>query len=1202
MPMSIRIITGRAGTGKSTFVHKEIVQDLIDFPLGPPIFMLVPDQMTFQTEYELTNKYGLKGIMRAQVLTFKRLAWFILQETGGIAREKVDAVGYRMMLRRILEEHKDEFTLFKNAAGKPGFTKEIEKLLKEFSQYNVSTQTVDVLIAQLQMQNASQTLLSKMNDLKIVLTQLEARLGTGFIDGDGFFETLMEKLPQSKSIQDAHVYLDGYMAFTGQEFELLKVLIRHAKRTTIVLSIDNLQKDLSESSLFHRPAMTYEKIMNAVMEMNQLSNVYIELEPTVHLTDVHRYENDDLRQIERHFQSPRFEPKKAKGNVKVIEGANPRAEVQAIAREIKRLIQEEGYRYKDIGILYRQADVYDAILTTTFAQHDIPMFSNEKRPMLYHPLIEFARSAFDIVLSNWRYEPVFRAVKTDLFFNINKGLHIAREKMDQLENYCIARGIQGDRWFNDQYFEYRRFKSIQDDSVPRTTAELEREQFLKEQRAIIVEPLKRFQDKVKAAKVGREYVVALFELVDELNIYKKLAFLSKKESDYDELLLSAEHEQAWNSWMNVLEQFDTMFGDKELSVEEAASALQEGYEALQFTSIPPSVDEVTVSTLEYSRFDNMRAIFVIGVNDGVYPMRMDAGGLLSDEEREAFKQAEFELAPSLKSRLMQESYLFYRAIASPRAKLYITFANADDEGKGKLPSIYIGRLHKLFEVEDNGETVRTLPVERVVIDPIEEVNSSNALSYLRHPAPALGFLMMQMKSALVMKEPLTPVWSALKSYYETNETWNELLQRVTKPLVKPNVAEPIPEQMAVDLYGEQFQASVSRIENYYSCPYSHFISYGLRLKERQEFKLETFAMGDLFHDALRRILSENDGLMSKDSTFQDCMNKATDTVNDIIKNFSYQILQSSARYDYIKKKLIKIVGRTLYALLQQHHITQFKPIAHEKSFGMKGLKSGTEEETQIEGLKVVLNNNREMTIRGQIDRIDGYRDGSDVYLRVIDYKSSKHDINLTEVYNGISLQLLTYLEVASQNAIELIKDSELVTDLRELEDIIVKSAGMFYFHVHNPLLTVADYSDVSKLEEERLKQYKLKGYALEDVDVAIAMDETLEPSATSKIVPVGLTKDSTFNGRSSSVLDDEKMFTLKRFVPKKLQQAGNEIYAGCTDIKPYRLGNKKACTYCEYKAICQFDTAEPTNSYNELKSIDKKEIHEKFKQVVNEDE
>lgn len=1203
MYMSLRFITGRAGTGKSSFIHNEIVQDLINNPLGPPMFILVPDQMTFQTEYELTNNYGLKGIMRAQVLTFKRLAWFILQETGGIALEKVDAVGYRMMLRRILEEHKDEFELFKNAAGKSGFTKEIEKLLKEFSQYNINTVTIEVLMQELINNGASKTLLDKMHDLKIVLLELEDRLGTGFIDGEGFFETLMEKLPFSKSIQDAHIYLDGYMAFTGQEFEILKMLLKYAHRMTIVLPVDDMKKDLVESSLFYRPASTYEKIMQAALEINQSSDVNIELEETLHFTEVHRFSNNDLRHIEKNFQSPRFTAQKAEGNVKIIEGANPRAEVQAIAREIKRLVSEEGYRYKDIGILYRQADVYDAILNTTFYQYEIPMFSNEKEPMLYHPLIELARSAFDIVVSNWRYEPVFRAIKTDLFFGQNMAKESAREKMDQLENYVIARGIQGDRWLKDEYWEYRRFKSIDDLNAPRTTAEIEKERFLKEQRDIVVAPLAKFQKKLKKAELGGDYAIALFELIDELEIYKKLTYLSKMESDSGELKLSIEHEQAWNSWMNVLEQFHVMFGDKPLSIEEAASILEEGYEALVFTSIPPSIDEVTVSTIEFSRFDNMPAIFILGVNDGVYPMRMDAGGLLSDEERESFKSADFELAPSLKSRLMQESYLFYRAIASPKNKLYIAFSNADEEGKGKLPSIYINRLHKLFEVEENGELIKTLPVERVLIDPIEEVSAENAMNYLRHPAPALGFLMMQLKSAQLKNEALAPSWKALQAFYESEENWNEQLKLVTSPLYKKNIAENITEELATELYGEEFEASVSRIENYYSCAYAHFISYGLRLKERQEFKLETFAMGDLFHDALRRILSEKDGLMSEASTFKDCMNKAHDTVEDIIKGFSYQILQSSARYQYIKKKLIKIVGRTLFALLKQHHISQFKPIAHEKSFGMKGLKNGTEDDpAQLDALKVKLNQDRNMSIRGQIDRIDGYNDGNQIYLRVIDYKSSKRNLNLTEVYNGISLQLLTYLEVASQNAIELVKSSELVTDLKQLEDIVVKSAGMFYFHVHNPLLNVADYTDLSKLEEERLKQYKLKGYALEDVDVAVAMDETLEPNVTSKIVPVGLTKNNTFNGKSSSVLNDDQMLNLQRFVPKKLQQAGNEIYEGNTEIKPYRLGNKKACTFCEYKSICQFDTAESENSYNELKSIKKDEVHEKFKEAVMRDE
>ena len=1201
--MSLRMITGRAGTGKTTFIHQEIVDDLINNPLGDPIFLLVPDQMTFQTEYELTNLYGLKGIMRAQVLTFKRLAWFILQETGGISKEKVDAVGYRMLLRRILEEHKDEFELFRNAAGKTGFTKEIEKLLKEFSQYNITNQSIDVLIDQLQINGASKPLLDKMRDLRIIIMELEARIGTGFVDGEGFFETLLEKIPFSQAIGQAHIYYDGYTAFTGQEFEIFKRLLQYAKRSTVVLSLENVGKDLLESSLFHRPAMTHEKIMQAALEINQTTHAHIAVETPLHFSEVHRFGNGDLAHIEKFFHAPRYQPKQADGHVKVIEGANPRAEVHAIAREIKRLINDEGYRYKDIGILYRQAEVYDAILQTTFHEYDIPMFSNEKRPMLYHPLIEFSRSVFEIVNTNWRYEPVFRAIKTDLFFEMNKGIEHARKKMDQLENYVIARGIQGHRWFEDYFWAYRRFKSIDDYSIPRTTAELEQEQFLKEQRAIVLTPLSIFQQKVKQAKIGRDYVVALFELVDDLSIYKKLAFLSKMESDADELKLSMEHEQAWNSWMNVLEQFDVMFGDKPLTALEAASILEEGYEALQFTTIPPSIDEVTVSTIEHSRFDNMKIIFVIGVNDGVYPMRMDAGGLLSDEEREVFKQADFELAPSLKSRLMQESYLFYRAIASPQEKLYITFANADEEGKGKLPSIYINRLHKLFEVEQNGEIEKSLPVERVLIDPIEEVKKEKVANYLRHPAPSLGYLMMQLKTSLLANTALAPEWEALKTYYEQHPDWAKKLAIVTRPLTKGNVAEPLPEELAEQLYGEEFNASVSRIENYYSCAYAHFISYGLKLQERQEFKLETFAMGDLFHDALRRILSERDGLMSRDSSFGDCMKKATETVETIIQGFSYQILQSSARYEYIKKKLIKIVGRTLYALIKQHHFSQFKPIAHEKSFGMKGLKGNDDaKDAHLDGLSVTLNNGRKMNIRGQIDRIDAYKENNEVFLRVIDYKSSKRDLNLTEVYNGISLQLLTYLEVATQNANELIKTSELVKNMRDLENVIVQSAGMFYFHVHNPLLSVADYTNLTELEEERLKQYKLKGFALENLDVAIAMDETLEPSSTSKIVPIGLTSKNEFNGRSSSVLKDVAMTNLRSFVPKKLKQAGDEIYAGNTEIKPFKLGNKKACTFCEYKAICQFDTAEPSNSFRELKNFGKEEIHEKFEQAVKSDE
>ena len=303
-----------------------------------------------------------------------------------------------------------------------------------------------------------------------------------------------------------------------------------------------------------------------------------------------------------------------------------------------------------------------------------------------------------------------------------------------------------------------------------------------------------------------------------------------------------------NRWVNVLDQFVIMFGDQNLTVEEAAKILDEGYDTLQFSGIPPAVDEVTVATVEYSRFGNMKVVFVIGVNDGVYPMRMDYEGLITDAERGWFAAIDTELSPTSKHRLLQESFLIYRAFSSPTERLYVTYSNADEESKSLLPSLYINRLHKLFEV--NGQ--RTLPHKRVLIDPIEELDQSQVLSYLKHPRTAVAFLMMQLRQAQYSYE-LAPEWIALKRFYEEDPQWKSTLETVMRPLEKKNEAEKLTQDITDELYGTELNSSVSRVEKFFRCPFSHFTTYGLHLEERAEYRLETFAIGDLFHEALKWI-------------------------------------------------------------------------------------------------------------------------------------------------------------------------------------------------------------------------------------------------------------------------------------------------------------------------------------------------------------
>ncbi len=1151
--MSLRVISGRAGTGKTTLIHNEIVEELKEQPLGAPIYLIVPDQMSYQAEYMLTNHYDIRGIIRAQVMTFKRLAWYILQETGGIAKEQIDKIGYRMLIRRLLGENKEQFSLFRQAADKRGFTEEVEQLIKEFSQYNIDSTVLNEAITKLELSNAPNTLIAKTKDLQIILKKLEEVLGDSYVDSDGFYPVLIEQLQNAETLKEAHIYIDGFTAFTVREFEIVRQLLALAKRVTVVLPFEDYNDKNDDQAVFYRSALMYDKLIE------EAQTHQVEIEPRVHLETCYRYHNHDLQHVEGQFHESIPKTIPSDGYVQIIEGANRRAEIHAIAREICRLVQEEGVRYRDIGIMYRQADIYDPLIETIFAQYDLPVFTNEKKPMLHHPLIEFSRSILEVVTSNWQYEPVFRSVKTDLFFPLNSNLKEMREKADLFENFVIAQGIYGYRWFEDSRWFYKKYRGLEFFSKNQTDEELKMQQLIDEMKGIIKSPLEKLQTSLQKAETGREIAMALYNCIDELQVYDKLQALKDIELQEHELHGASEHDQAWNRWINVLDQFVIMFGDQKLSIEEAAQILDEGYDTLQFSKVPPSVDEITVSTVEYSRFDNKKVVFVIGVNDGVYPMRMDYEGLITDVERGWFTEIDTELSPTSKHRLLQESFLIYRAFSSPTDRLYVTFASADEESKALLPSLYINRLHKLFEV--NG--VKTLPHKRVLIDPIEELNSENVLSYLQHPRTSLAFLIMQLRHAQYTRN-LAPEWIALKTFYEQDDYWKDALKVVMRPIEKKNIAEKLTQDITEELYGTELTSSVSRVEKFYRCPFSHFTTYGLRLEERAVYRLENFAMGDLFHEALKWITLETKrlNLQWNRLTRAQCSQLARQAVEQIVPVFSHQILLSSARYRYIQRKLIRIVERTMMALAQHAKLSFFKPIAIEAAFGPN---------EELPPLEINLNGGRKMHLRGRIDRIDSAEIGNKSYLRVVDYKSSSRDLDLNEVYHGLSLQLLTYLDVAMENAGNWLgRDAD--------------AAGVLYVHVHNPILKIEQELDDMTLELERMKKYRMRGLLTENPESLIAMDEELELGGSSKIVPVYLKKDGTASPSMSRIVSPDEMNEIKQYVRFKHKTAGDGILNGETAIRPYRLKGKTACDFCSFKSVCQFDPSDNEQQYYQLQA------------------
>ncbi len=1162
--MTFRMVSGRSGSGKTRFMQTEIMSTIQEAPFGDPIFYIVPDQMSFSSEYDLAARSGLPGIIRAQVTTFKRLAWRVLQETGGIAKEEISGFGYRMLIRSLLEEHKDQFTLFHRASTKRGFTDQVEVLLKEFSRYCLDYSTMSNAFQSLEAMNAPQTLLDKSSDLMFMLELMEQKLGAGYIDGEGYLTLLANNIQDSSLLETAEIYIDGFTSFTTRELEIIHALMKKVKRLSVALPFETLSDALDEQSLFFQPANTAARLL----EMAQVDQVKVE--EAVHFSESRRFAVPELAHLEANFDTIPAPTIETEGFIRITEAMNKRAEVHAVARQIRELMQDKQFRYKDMAILHRDAENYESLIETTFPQYEIPYFISQKKSMLHHPLIELSRTVFEVIRSDWKYEPIFRAIKTDLFFPIESAKTRWRERADRLENFVLSFGIYGDRWFDEKRWIYKKYKGLEFYSKIQTDEEKLIQAEIHAARDIFVQPMQVLVEMLENAKTGRDYATALYSFMEQLQVYDKLMALRAYEEENGQLLLASEHEQAWNEWVDVLDQFVLMFGEKEMPLDQAMKILEEGYDQLEFSRIPPTLDQVIIGNVDTARLTHVKAVFVLGVNDGTFPKRIDHEGLLSDSEREWFNQVGFELAPTSRMRLLDENYLTYKAFVTPSHYLFVSYSIADSEGKALLPSMYIKKLNQL---------VGGIKPELAVIDPTDVKDRRLDREVISHPRTALPYLIMQMREAIDSGE-LPEVWQSVYQYYMEDPYWSRLIKRILKPMLKGNKTERLAPEITAALYGETINSSVSRVETYYSCPFAHFAGYGLKLEERSEYRLEPPAMGDLFHAALKWISDETKRLNVTwgELTREQCLRLAREAVGYIVPVFVHQLLLSTNRYRYIQRKLEQIVGNTLIAMSKHAKGSNFVPIAIEAGFGPG---------EQLPPLEIQLKNRRKMRLRGRIDRVDAANVNGNMYMRIVDYKSSKQGIDLNEVYHGLSLQMLTYLDVAVENAkIWLQEDAE--------------PAGVLYVHLHNPLIQSAKEIGDYELEDAIYKSYKMNGLLLDDPEVVMEMDQEIE--GFSKVLPVRMNKDGQLSKSSSKVVEPEQMRLLQSFVRKKHEQAGNGMNAGDTRVYPYRLKDKMPCTYCSYRSVCQFDPQDPAQQVRAIKIENPEIIAEKIQREMSTDE
>lgn len=1151
--MGLKIVYGRAGSGKTVYCLNEIQNELGSGD-NYPLILIVPEQFSLQAEKNLAKATSSKNVARAEVLSFRRLAFRVFAEVGGISRKHLNSAGKSMLLFKIMNTIGNDLKVFKGAAAKKGFTQILSDSITEFKRYDIKPEQLQMTLEKL---DDGSPLKDKISDLALIYAEFEKLLHQNYMDADDDLAELCRKLDQSTLFDGAHIWIDEFSGFTPQEYNVIAKLLKKARRVTVSLCTDCLSDDPGDGApmVFTPVRKTAAKLLSIA------SKEGIEIEKPVFLDQapysVKFSSSEELGHLERnYYKYPSKKFNKYSGDVILSESANMYKEVEDAAKDIIRLCRDKGYRFLDIAVTMRNPESYSSVVKSVFELYEIPFFFDTKRDIDGHPLIVLIMSALEIFSSNWSYESVFRYAKTGL-------TGIDREELDMLENYVLANGIRGGAWTRQEDWDYPADTQVWEEKP--NDSQFERLEMINKVRRQLTEPLEKFRGKTKGGAKAIVFCTALFELLCDTGADKKIEELSLRFAEEGRLEKAAEYGRVWNIVMDVFSQIVEVLGEERLGTERFAEILAAGFSDYRINLIPPSLDQVLVSGVERARSHDIKALYILGVIEGVFPAGKADEGILSDMDRDSLGQLGLELAGNTKSRSLEERFMVYMALATPSKYLWLSYPAADREQRALRPSRLLSDIKRILPLVEERSSLITGRADDIP-DPAA-------------PKPFFDELVGRLR-ILNDGGKIHDGWRNAYKWFSEQDEWKESCERIINGLKYTNQPGILAREKAERLYGKPLFSSVSRMESYASCPFAYFVRYGLKAKERKLFTFEAVDAGTFMHNVLdefsRRLVKENISWRSLDKKW--CQEKVSQIVDEILSSKTSFVLGSSKRYKYLAERLKKIITRAVLLISCQIEMGSFEPTGYEVEFSDTG---------RYPPIEVELPGGNIVKLTGRIDRIDTMTMDGQTYVRIIDYKSGSRALKLEDVYYGLQLQLVAYLDaVLGAEAVRGDVVSEADSKL---------PAGILYFKLDDPLIRSDRGTSTEEIEKAIMKELRMKGLVLADVKLVREMDREID--GESLIIPARVNKDGSL-GRSSAA--SKKQFDiLREYVKKTLRDLGAEILRGSIEISPYKKKTITACTYCSFKPVCQFDTAIAGNSFRLIPGADEDEIWGKMEKETS---
>lgn len=1119
--MSLQFIMGPSGSGKSHYLYQKVTEESLKYP-EKNFIVIVPDQFTMQTQKDLVMASPRKGILNVDVLSFNRLAYRVFEETGEGQQIILSDVGKSFVLRKVAGNYGPELKVLGGNLKKAGFINEVKSVISEFTQYDIQEETLNHMIEEA---GEETSLAGKLKDLETIYKGFQEYLQGKYITGEEVLDVLCNVVSKSKILKDSIVVLDGFTGFTPIQNKLLRELLLVCEKVVVTITTDSKKRKLVLFELS-------EKTIDSLVKIARDCKVEIEEPVEIFQTPVYRFrENEALGFLESHlFRYSKEIFDQEQDSVQMFHAKNPKEEMDFVAQNIRRLVRSEGLRYRDIAVIVSDVNAYANYAQKAFDNYGIPAFMDHKRSILLNSFVEYLRSLLAMIEQNFTYESVFRYLRTDL-------AGFTRDEIDILENYCIALGIRGFSKWQEKWIRRTKWQEESDLAV------------INEIRERFVSGLEDIRSVLKRrSKTVEEVTKALLTFLLENEIQQKVHEYEVMFGLSGELALEKEYAQIYRIVMNLFDQFVELLGDEKISLKEYCNLLDAGLEEAKVGVIPPSLDQVVVGDIERTRIKDIKVLFFAGINDAYIPGGADKGGLLSEYDREKLKNSGITLAPGVKEKSFIQKFYLYLILTKPSKEVILTYSRTSSDGNSLRPAYLISELLKMYP---------KLQIQKIDQDILKrEFTETSGLAYL-------------VEGLQKKREGFEDTWKELYSWYKKNPEWDRKIKQIIDAAFYEGPSTVLSKKAIEKLYGDVLKNSVSQLERFSACAYAHFLAYGLRLQEREEYQFEAVDLGNLFHAAINRFSQK---LKRAGYTWTDLPEAEKDifikeSVDECIVDYGNAVLYSTKRNEYMISRLMRLMNRAVWALTKQLEKGDFEPVAFEFPYNLEAIR---------------LDDGQEMHVHGKIDRVDIFETEEDVYVKVVDYKTGSKAFSLGEFYYGLQMQLIVYLMAAMEE------------ESRKHPEKQITPAAFFFYPVKDPVV------DKQPTEEERdhalIGELKPDGLVNSDNEVLDHLD--FEMNGWSEVIPVARSAKGSSLWQKSKVLSDEEMWQLTEFAEKKMEEIGSAIMEGEIAVSPYRLGENTPCGYCKYKGVCGFDERLPGYEYRKLKKIDREEAIEKIKEEV----